>query len=93
MAELNFDVAGNNTVFINQVEQMRVVIQSTFSEYQKGGKEAMKMNDKLSFSFGKIWKSIDGTKLLKDFVGEVVKVRGEFQQLERELFSYSGTGH
>lgn len=63
MAELNFDVAGNNTVFINQVEQMRVVIQNTFSEYQKGGKEAMKMNDKLSFSFGKIWKSIDGTKL------------------------------
>lgn len=38
MAELNFDVAGNNTVFINQVGQMRVVIQNTFSEYQKGGK-------------------------------------------------------
>ena len=31
MAELNFDVAGNNTVFINQVVQMRVVIQNTFS--------------------------------------------------------------
>ena len=88
MAELNFDVAGNNTVFINQVEQMRVVIQNTFSEYQKGGKEAMKMNDKLSFSFGKIWKSIDGTKLLKDFVGEVVKVHGEFQQLETSFSSF-----
>lgn len=23
----------------------------------------MKVNDRLSFSFGKIWKSIDGTKL------------------------------
>lgn len=83
MAELDFNLAGNNTVFINQVEQMRVVIQNTFSEYQKGGKEAMKVNDKLSFSFGKIWKSIDGIKLLKDFVGEVVKVRSEFQQLGR----------
>lgn len=90
MAELDFDLAGNNTVFINQVEQMRVVIQNTFSEYQKGGKEAMKVNDKLSFSFGKIWKSIDGTKLLKDFVGEVVKVRSEFQQLETSFSTFLG---
>lgn len=51
MAELSFDVMGNSTSFINEVEQMCVVIQKTLSEYQKVGKVAMNINDELSFSF------------------------------------------
>ena len=78
MAELSFDVMGNSTSFINEVEQMCVVIQKLSFEFQNVEKE----NDKLSFSFKKVWKSIDGTTMLKNFVGNIIKVRGEFQQFE-----------
>lgn len=78
MAELSFDVMGNSASFINGVEQMCVVIQKLSFEFQKVEKEG----DNLSFSFKKVWKSIDGTTMLKKFVSDIIKVRGEFQQFE-----------
>lgn len=87
MAELNFNVVGNNADLIGKVEQIRIAVQGTFAEYQKEGKEAVTVNDKLSLSFKKVWNDIDKTKLFKDFFGDIAKVRSEFQQLET---AYSG---
>lgn len=82
MADLNFNVAGNNAGLINDVEQIRVALQGIYTKYQNDGKKVMTLNEKLAHSFKKVWDGINKTKLLKDFVTDVVKVRGEFQQLE-----------
>lgn len=82
MDGLSFDLAGNSESIIAKVEQVRVAIQSTLSELQKEGGETTNVNNKLSFSFKETWEAIDGTAMLKKFVSDVVKVRGEFQQLE-----------
>lgn len=82
MAGINFDLVGNDADLISKVEQMRAVIRVTLSEFQKEGEETARVNDKLSFSFKKVWGAMDGTEMLKKFVGDVVKVRSEFQQLE-----------
>lgn len=82
MADVNFNVAGNNADLIKNVEQMRIALQGVYSEYQQEGKKVMSLNEKISFSFKRIWKEINKTELLKSFISDVVKVRGEFQQLE-----------
>ena len=82
MADVNFNVAGNNADLIKNVEQIRIVLQGIYSEYQQEGKKVMSLNEKISLSFKKVWKEINKTELLKSFISDVVKVRGEFQQLE-----------
>lgn len=84
MAELSFDVTGNNSDLINKVSEIRDVLVA-FKELQKKEKEAADANKKMSFSFKEVWKALDGTKVLKKFVSDVVKVRGEVQQLENNL--------
>lgn len=86
MAELSFDVIGNNDDLINKANEIRDLMVG-FAELQKREKETVGVNDQMAFSFKKIWKTIDGTEMLKKFVSDVVKVRGETQLLENNLSS------
>lgn len=89
---LSFDIAGNSADFIQQAEQMQyaIIVISQEAEKQAGKVEASfdrmaSSAETAGVSFGK-WKNIfdklGGTEALKKFVGEVVNVRAEFQQLE-----------
>lgn len=86
MAELSFDVTGNNDDLINRANEIRDLM-AGFTELQKREREAVGVNDQMAFSFKKVWKAIDGTEMLKKFVGDVVKIRGEIQLLENNLSS------
>lgn len=53
--------------------------------YQKETEKVVDANEKMSLSFGKTLAAIGGTAVLKKFASDVVRVRGEFQQLEVSL--------
>lgn len=78
MADLNFGIKGNNENFIKGVEQVRSSIRSITIELKNASSE--------NISFTKVMKktfdAIGGTDALKKFVSDVVRVRGEYQQLE-----------
>lgn len=89
---LSFDIAGNSADFVQQAEQMQhaIIVISQEAEKQAGKVETSfgrmaSSAETAGVSFGK-WKNIfdklGGTEALKKFVGEVVNVRAEFQQLE-----------
>lgn len=78
MADLNFNVEGNNEDLIKRAEQICISVRAMAIESEKAGRA--------SSGFAKVWKKtfdvIGGTEALKQFVSDVVRVRGEFQQLE-----------
>lgn len=78
MADLSFNVAGNNEELIKGAEQICISIRAIALESEKASN--------VSGGFMKVWKKtfdvIGGTETLKKFVSDVVRVRSEFQQLE-----------
>lgn len=78
MADLSFNVGGNNEELIKRAEQICASIRAIALESEKASN--------VSSGFAKVLKStfdvIGGTEALKKFVSDVVRVRGEFQQLE-----------
>lgn len=93
---LDFNIEGNSADFVKNAEQYCFAIRSISSESEQqskkvdssfslmvsGIKNVADKNDILSVSFKKVFDSIGGKEAIKNFVGEVVRVRGEFQQLE-----------
>lgn len=93
---LDFNIEGNSADFVKNAEQYCAAIRaiaseaeqqskkvdSSFSLMTSGVKYAADKNDILSVSFKKVFDAIGGKEAIKDFVSEVVRVRGEFQQLE-----------
>ncbi|WP_300703607.1 tape measure protein [Bacteroides sp.] len=94
--DLNFDVAGNTADFVKNAEQMSSVIRAISSEVERQGKsiglsmslmsssisETTGKSDILSGAFKKMFNVVGGKDAIKELVTEVVRVRGEFQQLE-----------
>ncbi len=78
MGDLNFNIEGNNEIFIKTAEQVRIAIYQIANESEKASDAGSK--------FGKVMKkafaAIGGTDALKKFVSDVVRVRSEYQQLE-----------
>lgn len=77
MADLNFN-NGNNEKFIKEVEQIRSSIRSMTIEF----KSANNASDGFANVLKKTFDVIGGKEILKKFVSDVVRVRGEYQQLE-----------
>lgn len=78
MANLDFNVKGNNADFIKGVEQIRSSIRSITVELKNASSESIDFSNVLKKTFD----IIGGKEALKKFVGDVIRVRGEYQQLE-----------
>ena len=78
MAGLHFDITGDNSSFMNALKETEKGIKSTAKSVESSGMgiEAM---------FGKLSKAAAGLGVAfsaQQFIGQITKVRGEFQQLE-----------
>lgn len=78
MADLDFNIKGNNEKFIKGVEQIRSSIQSITIELKNASNEGSGFTNVLKKTFD----ALGGKEILKKFVSDVVRVRGEYQQLE-----------
>lgn len=78
MADLDFNIKGNNEKFIKQVEQIRSSIQSITIELKNASSESNGFTNVLKKTFD----MLGGKEALKSFVKDVIRVRGEYQQLE-----------
>nr|DAX65778.1 MAG TPA: Tape measure domain protein [Caudoviricetes sp.] len=77
MADLDFNIKGNNEKFIKDVEQIRSSIQSITIELKNASNESNGFTNVLKKTFD----MLGGKEALKEFVSDVVRVRGEYQQL------------
>lgn len=78
MADLDFNIKGNNEKFIKEVEQIRSSIKSITIELKDASNESNGFTNVLKKTFD----MLSGKEALKKFVSDVVRVRGEYQQLE-----------
>ena len=78
MADLDFNIKGNNEKFIKEVEQIRSSIKSITVELKDASNESNGFTNVLKKTFD----MLGGKEALKKFVSDVVRVRGEYQQLE-----------
>ncbi|MFR7898185.1 hypothetical protein, partial [Turicibacter sanguinis] len=78
MADLDFNIKGNNEKFIKEVEQIRSSIKSITVEL----KDASNASNGFTNVLKKTFDMLGGKEALKKFVSDVVRVRGEYQQLE-----------
>lgn len=78
MADLDFNIKGNDEKFIKEVEQIRSSIQSITIELKNASNEGNGFTNVLKKTFD----ALGGKEVLKKFVSDVVRVRGEYQQLE-----------
>lgn len=81
MADLVFSIKGNNEEFIKGAEQIRSSIRSITVELENANNENRGFTEVLKKTFD----AIGGTEALKTFVSDVIRVRGEYQQLENSL--------
>lgn len=58
------------------------MLKEEYSLYQKEGQNVVESNNDMALSFKKTLAAIGGTAMIKKFVSDVVRVRGEFQQLD-----------
>lgn len=93
---LDFNIEGNSADFVknaerycfairaisSEAEQQSKKVDSSFSLMTSGIKNVVDKNDVLSVSFKKVFDAIGGKEAIKELVSEIVRVRGEFQQLE-----------
>lgn len=78
MADLDFNIKGNNEKFIKEIEQIRSSIKSITIELKDASNESNGFTNVLKKTFD----MLGGKEALKEFVSDVVRVRGEYQQLE-----------
>ena len=78
MGNLTFNIGVNSDDFIMKAEQMRFSIHALALE----SKKANNANSDFANILKKTLDIIGGTETLKDFASDVVRVRGEFEQLE-----------
>lgn len=57
-------------------------LRDEYSLYQKEGQNVIDANNRMAGSFKKTLAAIGGTAMIKKFISDVVRVRGQFQQLE-----------
>lgn len=81
MENLDFNNAGNNDELIKKAEQVRYYVRLIADELKNAGKESNGFKNVLKKTFD----ALGGTEALKAFVSDVVRVRGEYQQLERSF--------
>lgn len=81
MADLVFSIKGNNEEFIKGAEQIRSSIRSITVELENANNENRGFTEVLKKTFD----AIGGTEALKTFVSDVIRVRGEYQQLENSF--------
>lgn len=74
----NLDFNGNNEEFLRVIEQIRSSIHSVSGEFKNASNEGNGFSSVLKKTFD----IIGGEEALKKFVSDVVRVRGEYQQLE-----------
>lgn len=74
----NLDFNGNNEEFVKVIEQIRSSIHSVSGEFKNASNEGNGFSSVLKKTFD----IIGGEEALKKFVSDVVRVRGEYQQLE-----------
>lgn len=78
MAGLHFDITGDNSNFIRKLEEARNGVRSTSKQIEESGASVEQM-------FGRMTKAAAAFGVgfsAQQFVSQVTKVRGEFQQLE-----------
>ena len=78
MADLDLNIKGNNEKFIKEFEQIRSSIKSITIELKNVSNESNGFTNVLKKTFD----MLGGKEALKKFVSDVVRVRGEYQQLE-----------
>lgn len=78
MADLDLNIKGNNEKFIKEFEQIRSSIKSITIELKNVSNESNGFANVLKKTFD----MLGGKEALKKFVSDVVRVRGEYQQLE-----------
>lgn len=57
-------------------------LRDEYALYQKEGQNVIDANNRMAGSFKKTLAAIGGTAMIKKFISDVVRVRGQFQQLE-----------
>lgn len=77
MAGLEFHITADNRDFLNKVRQMQDKVSDTTKKVEKEGNEMDAIFHKLGASIGAIGAGFTASKLISD----IVRVRGEFQQL------------
>ncbi|MDY7253536.1 tape measure protein [Bacteroides sp. A1-P5] len=83
MVDLDFNIKGNNEKFIRETEQIRSSIKSITIELKSASNESNGFTNILKKTFD----MLGGKEALKKFVNDVVRVRGEYQQLELSFSS------
>ena len=83
MADLDFNIKGNNEKFIRETEQIRSSIKSITIELKSASNESNGFTNILKKTFD----MLGGKEALKEFVSDVIRVRGEYQQLELSFSS------
>lgn len=82
MEELRFDAGLTSPDLLRKIEQIRSGIKSIASELEEQGR---KMD---SSFFKKVFNALDGTKMLKAFVEDVIETRKEIEKLGKTLRFY-----
>lgn len=87
MAELEFHVTADNRDFLNKVRQVQDKVSETTKKVQKEGNEMDAIFKKLGTEIAALGAGFTATKLISD----IVRVRGEFQQLEIAMETMLGS--
>lgn len=77
MAELRFDFGLASSDLLKKIEQIRTGIKSIVSDLEEQGRKTD------SSFFTKVFNALDGTKMLKAFVGNVIETRKEMEKLDK----------
>lgn len=78
MAKLRFDEGLASPDLLKKIEQIRTGIKTLVFELEEQGKKAA------SSFFKKVFNALDGTKMLKSFVENVIETRKEIKRLHEK---------
>lgn len=78
MAGLNFDITGDNSNFLRKLEEARNGVRSTSKQIEESGMSIEQMFGRLAKGAAAFGAGFSA----QQFISQVTKVRGEFQQLE-----------
>lgn len=87
MAGLEFHVSAENRDFLNKLNQVQSKVSETTKKVEKEGNEIDAIFKKIGTSMAALGASFSATKLISD----IVRVRGEFQQLEIAMETMLGS--
>ena len=78
MAGLNFVITGDNSQFLKKLSQTQQRVKQTSQQIEKDGNSIEQMFSRIAKGAAAIGLGFSATQLIRD----IVRVRGEFQQLE-----------